>query len=208
MKFYHHTSASVAGTRVRAARLSYFDELGWELTCHRCDADQLYSALREAGAYPAGLYAQTSMRIEKRFLAYGHDFSVDNNPFQVGLQFAIDWNTDFLGRNALTKIRGQTPTQRLVSIVLDDQHATPLGNEPVYQGDTLVGGTTSASFGHRVGLPIALARLNTQMFNSPTEEFKVTIDTAGTHHLGIVHHRPVFDPTGQRMRHHNRSIAL
>ncbi len=86
-------------------RLSYVGEAGWELTCAAEHAGPLFDALFNADARPAGLFAQTSMRIEKRFLAYGHDLDCNINPLSAGLDFAIDWSSDFIGKEALLKLR-------------------------------------------------------------------------------------------------------
>jgi len=61
-------------------------------------AGVLFNALSGAGAKPAGIFTQSSMRIEKQYLAYGHDLDTDTNPFQADLRFAIDWNSDFIGK--------------------------------------------------------------------------------------------------------------
>ena len=144
---------------MEAVRLSYVGEAGWELTCATDQAENLFNALQSAGARPAGIFAQTSMRIEKRFLAYGHDIDTDTNPFEAGLDFAIDWNSDFIGKQALLPLREQQSESRMVSIVLDDPEAVPLGNEPAYSNARIIGKTTSAAFGYRIGKPVALAQV-------------------------------------------------
>ena len=122
---------------------------GWEITCPSDRADTVYEALHEAGARPCGVLAQTSMRIEKRFLAYGHDIDTDVTPPAAGLEFAIGRSKDFVGRDALSRLEGKPPGQRIASIVLDDEEALPLGGEPVRLGERIVGKTTSAAFGYR-----------------------------------------------------------
>ena len=74
----------IAGCPVRAARLSYVGEAGWEMTCRAGDAPAVYAALTGAGAVPAGLYAQTSMRIEKGFAAMGHETRRRPDPGRSG----------------------------------------------------------------------------------------------------------------------------
>ena len=154
--FFRHTEARIAGIVVRAVRLSYVGEAGWEITCAAADANALHDALVEAGAVPAGLYAQTSMRIEKRFLAMGHDIDSDMTPIEAGLQFAVAWGTEFTGRDALLKRRDQASRGRVVSLIFDDPSAVPIGGEPIYLGARVVGQTTSAAFGHRVGAAVAI----------------------------------------------------
>ncbi len=195
--YFCHGPFSLGGVGVTAVRLSYVGEAGWELTCRTDDAPTLYRALADRGARPAGLFAQTSMRIEKRFLAYGHELDTDVDPIQVGLGFALAWDTDFVGREALAARRDVAPSRAIVSLVFDDPHAVPLGNEPVYDGATIVGKTTSAAFGYRVGRPIALASI---AVDSAGEGTALTIAVGGRRYTASVTPGAAFDPAGSRMR--------
>ena len=195
--YFRHADADIAGVGVTAVRLSYVGEAGWELTCRAGDAGTLLRALTGQGAKPAGLFAQTSMRIEKRFLAYGHELDTDVNPLQAGLGFAVAWNSDFIGKQTLLGWRGQTPAKRIVSIVLDDEDAVPLGNEPVYLDQRIVGKTTSAAFGYRIGKPVALAFVGSE---AAEEAGLLEIDVGGDRFRGRVCLRAAFDPEGNRMR--------
>ena len=183
LEFYHHVETEFGNVKVRAARLSYVGEPGWEISCKSSDASRLLSTMTDAGALPAGAFAQTSMRIEKGFLSYGHDLDTDINPLQAGLAGTLDWSSDFIGKSALLEIQNQTIDTRIVSIVLTDRESVPLGNEPVYLGEQIVGKTTSAAFGYRLDAPIALALVSTDILQSGFP-FKVQIDIAGTRHYG------------------------
>ena len=81
--------SEIAGAHLRAVRLSYVGEAGWEITCKAQNAGRIYDALYAAGARPAGLYAQTSMRIEKGYRAMGHELDSDLTPLEAGLEFAV-----------------------------------------------------------------------------------------------------------------------
>ena len=191
-------AATVAGCNVTGVRLSYVGEAGWEVTCKAAEAVRVYDAFYAQGARPAGVLAQTSMRIEKRFLAYGHDIDTDLSPFDVGLDFAVAWETEFIGRDALQKLKERSQKNRVVSIVLDDLEAVPLGNEPVYFNNAIVGKTTSAAFGYRVRKPIAIADMFEPSARRPGAP--VEIDVAGVRYAGHVVIGAVFDPKGARMR--------
>ena len=195
LRYFQAGTAAIAGISVRAVRLSYVGEAGWEITMRSENAEAVYQALSEAGARPAGLYALTSMRIEKRFLAYGHDTDSDISPLQAGLDFAIDWRTDFIGKQALLDQRAAGETNRIGAIILDNIDAVPLGNEPVLLGNRIVGKTTSAAFGHRIGQPIALADLSTN--EARTEGCQVEVDIVGILFSGRVTFKPAFDPDGR-----------
>ncbi|MEM6549149.1 MAG: FAD-dependent oxidoreductase [Pseudomonadota bacterium] len=197
--YFRAGPAELAGVPVEAARLSYVGEAGWEITCNAADAPRLYDALHGEGARPAGAYAQTAMRIEKRFLAFGHELDSDISPLEAGLDFAIDWDGDFIGRDALMRQREDGRANRIVSLVLDDPAAVPLGDEIVRMGDTIAGRTTSAAFGHRIGRPVALADL--RMAEARADGAEVSLDIAGTRCGARVVPGPAFDPDGARMRH-------
>ena len=197
LRFFEHGEARVAGVRVRGVRLSYVGEAGWELTCPSDRAQAVYSALHDAGARPSGVFAQTSMRVEKRFLAYGHDLDTDTTPAQAGLGFAIRWDKGFIGRDALSRLENQPPKQRIVSIVLDAEDAAPLGGEPVCLDERIVGRTTSAAFGYRIGKPVALAMVDTGALAVSRD---VGIEIAGRRAQGSVTFGAAFDREGARMR--------
>jgi len=112
---------------VLAVRLSYVGEAGWKLSCAAADVLRVYRALYAAGAGPAGLFAQASMRIEKRFLAYGHDIDTDISPLQAGLQFAVAWDANFIGKDALLQQRRAGEQKRIVALFFDgDERVVPL----------------------------------------------------------------------------------
>ena len=123
------------------------------------------------------------MRIEKRFLAYGHELDSDITPLEAGLEFAVAWKTDFIGKEALLRRKEQTLSHRIVSIVLDDPEAQPLGNEPVWSGTDIIGKTTSAAFGYRLGKPVALALADAKLL-AGVETAQVEIDIAGARFSG------------------------
>ncbi len=197
--YFRHCETRISGVTVRAVRLSYVGEAGWEITCPARQAKAVYDALHGVGARPAGLFAQTSMRIEKRFLVYGHDLDTDASPLKAGLGFAVRWDKEFIGRTALKRSRDQAPGHRITSIVLDDAAAVPLGGEPIYREDRVVGHTTSAMFGYRIGRPVALAMMDAGGLVG-TGRQHVEIDIAGIRHPGEASFRAAYDPKGIRMR--------
>jgi len=196
--YFKSADCEFANVSVHAARLSYVGEPGWELTCRSTDAVALVDALIDAGARPAGLFAQTSMRIEKQYLAWGHELDTDISPLEAGLEFAVDWNKEFIGKAALEQRRATVDGVRIVSIVLDDRDAVPIGNEPVIADGKIIGKTTSAAYGFRIDAPVALADVGDVNFRADGK--RVEIDIAGELKSGVVHTQPAFDPKGMRMR--------
>ena len=197
--YFKQASADIAGKHVRAARLSYVGEAGWEITCRSENAPAIYRALTEAGAVPAGLFAQTSMRIEKGFCAMGHELDGDVDPITSGLDFAVRKSGGFIGAEALAEARISGATPDIVSLMLDNPKAVPLGHEPIYHDTVIIGETSSAAFGYRVGRPVALAHIR-HLHHPVKNGAQVTLDIAGAPFLARVVLGPICDPDGDWMR--------
>ncbi|HSF95247.1 MAG TPA: glycine cleavage T C-terminal barrel domain-containing protein, partial [Thermohalobaculum sp.] len=143
-----------------------------------------------------GLHAQTAMRIEKGYRAMGHELDGDVTPLEAGLDFAVAWDSRFIGREALLRRRDAALKSRVATVVFDDTQPVPLGSEPVYAEGWIVGKTTSAGFGYRIGKPVALVYLDAGV----GEGDPVEVDIARRFWPGRVTLRPAFDPAGARMR--------
>jgi len=195
--YFKHLETTLAGIKVRAARLSYVGEAGWEITCNTSDVKTLYKTLRDAGVKPAGLFAQTSMRIEKGFCAMGHELDSDVMPCDVGLQAFTRKAGGFTGYKALMARLEQPATQQIVSLTFTDNSVVPLGHEPVIFKRDIIGKTTSCAFGYRVGSPVALAQTSRILQTGDLVE----VDVAGSLVQARVSITALFDSTGQRMTH-------
>ncbi|WP_306115505.1 MULTISPECIES: FAD-dependent oxidoreductase [unclassified Roseovarius] len=189
-------AAHIDGKHVRAARLSYIGEAGWEITCLAENAPSIYAALTDAGATPAGLFAQTSMRIEKGFCAMGHELDSDTPPINAGLTFATRKSGGFIGSEALQTDEASGATPRIRSLMFEDLAAVPLGHEPILCNGESIGQTTSCAFGYRVRRPVALCSLSTPLADGTIVE----VDIAGDLFKAVVTVGPLFDPDGKRMR--------
>lgn len=160
--FGHSAEIQVSGQTVRALRVTYVGELGWELHGAADVMPDVWDALMEAGASenirPAGTYAINTMRIEKAYRAFGAELSVDENPFQAGLSFAVDWNKEFLGKERLVALKDEPMSKRMVSLTLEvtDPTVTLWGNEPIHRDGKLVGYTSSGCFSPTLGKPLAM----------------------------------------------------
>src|SRR5207248_2482471 len=113
----------LAAARVRASRVTYVGELGWEVYVPTELAAGVYDALVAAGddlgLRHAGYHAMDSLRIEKAYRSWGHDLGSEDTPLEAGLGFAVAWDTDFLGRDALRAQRDRPLTRRLTVFTLD-----------------------------------------------------------------------------------------
>jgi len=160
---------TVAGVRLRATRMTYVGEMGWELTVPCASAGVVYDALfgegADLGVANAGYYTIDSLRLEKGFRAFPRELSPDYTPVEAGLLFATAMRSDkpFLGREALEEVRGRLaeggPRRRLVSFVVEDPAPMLWGGELLLRDGRPAGQVTSAAWGETVGACMGLAYL-------------------------------------------------
>ena len=136
-------------------RLSYVGELGYELYVKNEDAKKLYNLVLLDGKIfemsHCGMHAMDTMRMESGFLHWGHDISAEENQYQAGLSFAISYkkNINFIGRNALLKIKDKSPSKQFVMLTLkNSKPGEPLllHEEPIYLNNEIIGRTTSGNY--------------------------------------------------------------
>jgi len=146
-----------------AYRVTYIGELGWELYVPSEYLQYVYEELQQAGAEfgitNIGYRAIDSLRLEKRYLAWGADITPDYNPFEAGLEFLIDWNKgDFIGAQALARIKREGVQRKLVCLALD-KPLPVFGGEAIFCDGEVVAQTTSGNFGYSVGNSLVLGYL-------------------------------------------------
>ncbi|MEE8352716.1 MAG: aminomethyltransferase family protein, partial [Rhodospirillales bacterium] len=199
----------VAGTLLRASRISYVGELGWELYIPSNAAVAVLDAILAAGEGQglalAGMHAMQSLRIEKAYRAWGHDIGDQDSGLEAGLGFAIAWNKPggFIGREALLRQREKGVTKRLVQFALNDPEPLLYGREPIYRDGDIAGYVTSAMYGHTLGAAVGLGYVSNEglVFDADfiaTGAFEIEI--AGVRHSAAASLKPLFDPTGERAR--------
>jgi 4-methylaminobutanoate oxidase (formaldehyde-forming) len=190
---------------VRAVRITYVGELGWELHVPVEQASLVYEALMAAGkdfgVANAGHYAINSLRLEKGYRAWGAELSPDDSPLEAGLGFAIDWSKPFLGREALLKQKQLPRKRQLVIFVLEDPAPTLWGSEPIYRDGEPVGYTTSGSYGHTVGGAVAMGYVNNSAgVNSDfIKSGRFEINVSGERISARAYLRPPYDPERKRI---------
>ena len=144
--------------KVRASRVTFVGELGWELYMPAEFAQHVYDALFEAGTdlsiADAGFFALNSLRMEKGYRHWAHDIGEEDTPYEGGVGFAValDKPGGFVGRDALLRQKeiGKL-TKRLVQFRLKDPEGPfVFHNEPIWVGDRIVGDISSGAYGHRV----------------------------------------------------------
>jgi 4-methylaminobutanoate oxidase (formaldehyde-forming) len=196
---------AVAGIAVRALRVSYVGELGWELYVPADHAGQVWDALMHAGdVVPAGYYAMDGLRIEKGYRAWGRELTSDDTPLEAGLGFTVglDKPGGFIGRDALVAQQARGIRRRLLLFALEDVEAVAWGDEPIWRNGELVGTLTSAAHGHTLGRPVAMGYVacapgasGESLLNGWYE-----IDIAGVRVAATAALRAWHDPKGDRLR--------
>lgn len=199
---------ALAMAMVRATRVSFVGELGWELYVPGEFAAGVYDALREAGESlglaPAGLFALEACRLEKGFRHWGHDIGPDDTPLEAGLRFAVAWDkpSGFIGRDALLRQDQVGVKRRLLLFAVEEGEPLLLHEEPVYRGGALAGRTTSGGRGFRVGRSLCFAYVACEP-GLPRGDL-----LGGGYEVGVAGERfplraldrPPYDPSGIRMR--------
>ncbi len=194
---------------VRATRITYVGELGWELYVPAEFAVGVYETLRAAGAdlglMDAGYYAMNSLRLEKGYRAFGSDLGPDVTPLQAGLTFATKLKTDidFLGRAALEAERAEGVRRRLVSFVLPDPSVTLWGGELLSRDGVTVGQVTSAAHGATMGGAVGLAFVGRKDGSVAADYLRAgtyEVHAAGRAHEVQVSLAAPYDPSSARIR--------
>jgi len=194
---------TVANVPVRALRVTYVGELGWELYCPTEYGIGLWRALWEAGQghdlVAGGYRAIDSMRIEKGYRVWGADITPDETPYEGSVGFCVKLDKDggFVGRDALAEAKERGPRKRLVAIVLSDPRSVALGNEPVRMGDEVCGRVTTGGYGYTLERSIAYAYVPPDRSESGTG---AEVEIFGEWIEGEVAAEPLFDPKGERIK--------
>jgi 4-methylaminobutanoate oxidase (formaldehyde-forming) len=195
---YMSTQELVVGdVPVRALRVTFVGELGWELYCPAEYGMALWRTLWEAGephgVVAGGYRAIDTLRLEKGYRLWAADITPDETPEEAGLGFCVKMDKPFLGRDALA---AATPQRRLRCLVLDDPRSVCLGNEPVRVDGAILGRVTTGGYGFSVGRSIAYAYLPPHVDVGARVEVDVFDRWVG----GEVAEEPRFDPAGERIR--------
>lgn len=192
----------VAGVRLRANRVSFAGELGWELVVAPNDAARVWEAVMAAGRpfgiAPVGYYALNTLRLEKGYCYWGDDICPSDTPLEAGLGACVKLDKgDFIGREALRRLQAEGPPTRLVPLVLEAEACVLWGGEAVVAGGRAVSRVRSGGYGHTVGLNIALAYLPAELARPGTT---VHVESFGRLVPAEVRAAPLYDPEGARVR--------
>ena len=198
----------IAGAPVRALRVTYVGELGWELHLPVEAAGAVYDAIMAAGQphgiANAGYRAIESLRLEKGYRAWGSDIGPDHTPLEGGMAWAVKLkqNTPFIGREALTEQADKPLKKRLAGFTIDDPVVVLLGRETIFRDGQQVGWLTSGGYGYTVAKNIGYGYVRnpdgvpTDWLMSGRYELEVATERVPAQ----VHLAPLYDPKMERIK--------
>jgi 4-methylaminobutanoate oxidase (formaldehyde-forming) len=194
--------------RVRASRITYVGELGWEIYVPVEFAAGVFDVLAESNDRSprlAGYHALNSLRMEKAYRHWGHDITPDDTPLEAGLGFAVAWDKPggFIGKEALVRQRDAGISRRLVQLALVDSDKLLYHNEPIWRDGSIVGETSSGMWGHTSQQSLAMGYVSNPngladaaYIDGGTYE----IEVAGERLPARVSMRPFYDPKSLRVK--------
>jgi len=202
----------VGMAHVRAHRLSYVGELGWELFVPTEFARHVFDVISAAGA-PFGLrlvgvHAMDSLRLEKGYRHFGHDIGDEDHVLEAGLGFAVKTGSrsgrfgPFIGREAVLRKRDAGVTRRLLQFRLEDAGPLLYHTEPIVCDGRVVGFLSSGAYGHHLGAAIGMGYIPCRP-DEPIEQLlarRYEIEVAGERYPARASERPFYDPGGVRLR--------
>jgi glycine cleavage system T protein len=206
--FGHVREIGIAGATVRALRVTYVGELGWELHIPIEATGKVFDALMAAGApygiRPVGYRALESLRLEKGYRAWGSDITPNDTPFEAGLGWAVKLrkNTDFVGRRALEKINGAPLKKRFAGFTVDDPDIVLVGRETILRNGEPVGYLSSGGYGYTVGKNIGYGYVRNadgvddDFLGSGDYELVVAMEKTPAR----IHLEPLYDPKGDKVK--------
>ncbi len=194
---------------VKALRISYVGELGWELyvptefTLHVFD--QIVEAGQAFGLRHAGMSALETLRLEKAYRDYCHDIDNMDTPLEVGLGFCVklDKPGGFIGREALLRQKEAGITTRLVQFLVEDPEPILHAEEPIYRDGERVGYIKAGGYGHTLGGAVGLGPVANPGGLTPPDYVKsgsYEIEISGKRYPARASLRPMYDPKSLRVR--------
>jgi 4-methylaminobutanoate oxidase (formaldehyde-forming) len=192
---------------VRASRITYVGELGWELYIPTEFMLGVYDTLVGAGVnyglVHAGYHALNSLRIEKAYRHWGHDITDEDTPLEAGLGFAVKFDKPdgFIGRDALLQQRQSGIRKALLQFKLKAPEPLLYHNEPIWRGDSIVGFIRSAMYGHSLGAAVGLGYVSVPRDSTDvigTDDYE--IEVAGVRYPASASLQPMYDPRNEAIK--------
>lgn len=197
----------IAGAPVRALRVNYIGELGWELHMPMADLPAVYDAIMEAGAEfdigHFGTYAVNAMRMEKAYRGWGSELTNEITPIEADIERFVKLDKDFIGKQATMQRKQDGAEGKIVYLDIADGDNDAVGGEAITIADEnggddkVIGLTTSGGYGHRVGKSLAFAYVDPNHAEPGT---KMTVWLLGEARAATVLEDPAYDAQNERLR--------
>ena len=190
-KFGTSKNIKLGSINVWAQRLSYVGELGFELYVKNMYGKDLYNLILTTGKNfsltHCGAHTMDIMRMESGFLHWGHDISPEENQYQAGLNFAINYKKpfNFTGKEKLLKIKNQKIGKKLKMFTLkDNKPGSPLllHEEPIYLDGKIIGKTTSGNYSFNYNKNLLFGYLKSDLNNEDLAKKKLYVEVEKTHY--------------------------
>jgi 4-methylaminobutanoate oxidase (formaldehyde-forming) len=193
---------------VRASRITFVGELGWELYVPtefiQGVYDEIVGAGEAFGLKHCGYHALNSLRMEKAYRHWGHDITDEDTPLEAGLGFAVKLGKPggFIGREALLRQKETGVRQKLVQFLLKNPEPLLYHNEPIWQGDRIAGYVRSGMYCHSLGAAGGLGYVTAPNSGvlGPIGADDYEIEIAGVRYPAVASLRPLYDPENRRIR--------
>ncbi|HET7323640.1 MAG TPA: glycine cleavage system aminomethyltransferase GcvT [Halococcus sp.] len=163
------TATTVAGTECLLARTGYTGEDGFELLCPWAAAEAVWDTFE---CQPCGLGARDTLRIEAGFLLSGQDFDPKTNPrnpYEAGVDFAVDVDTEFVGRDALARVAESGPAEQFVGFELAERGVPRHGYDITDTEDEIIGTVTSGTMAPSLSVPVGMGYVPVEYAEPDTE---------------------------------------
>jgi len=194
---------------VKALRITYVGELGWELYIPTEFSLHVYDLLVEAGVEfglkHLGLQALESLRLEKAYRDYGGDIDNTDTPLEVGLGYFVDFDKPggFIGRDALFRLKESGYRYRMPQFLLEDPEPLLYFGEIIYRDGEHVGHIMAGGYGHTLGASVGVGPVENEGETVSVDFIKsgsYEIDIAGVRYPAKASLRPMYDPKLERVR--------
>jgi dimethylglycine dehydrogenase len=191
----------VGRTKCRINRMNYVGELGYEIF-HPIESQvAVYQTLMAAGeAFDLkmfGMYAMDSMRLEKGYLAWKSDINVHHTPLETNVAWTVKMDKEFIGKAGIEKQKADGVPRKLVCLACQAEDADPWGYNPIFNGDEIVGMTSSGGYGHRTEKSIALGYVPPELAAPGT---RLEVEVLGRKLASEVVAMPLYDPKNEKMK--------
>ena len=203
LRFMDARTIDVGPYQALVQRVSYTGDLGYEIYVNADEQYGLYHVLAEAGAAhgmrPFGMRAMMSLRLEKFFGSWQREFRPDFRPAETGMDRFVSYNkpVDFIGKAAAVAEKAAGPARTLCAFAVDAVDADVVADEPIFDGETVIGFVTSGGYAHYSQQSVALGFVPT---DRAVEGAAFTIEILGERRAARIITTPLVDPDGARMR--------